>query len=295
MFKNKKWMIVLGSVGALVLVLGAVGVVGAVRVAYAQAQDGEEDFPPPQAEVFQGDGPFGGGHFGARMRGGPMHGGPFPGGPLHQGLEAVADALGLTEDEVVDALEGGRTVAELAEEQDVELAAVVDAVLAETEVRLDEAVESGRLTEERKTQILERLADELPQRFAEPWEPRGPQGGPFGQLHEGFWSRYDAVAEALGLTPQELFSELHGGKTIAEVAEERGVDADEIREALEEARAEMMEERILQAVENGRITEEQSEWMLEGLEKGFLPRERGAGRGRGVGPGRGGCGRGTGR
>lgn len=294
MFKNKTWMIVAGSVGALVVLLGAVGVVGVAGVAHAQANDAGEDSFPLQAQVFQGDGPFGGGHFGAGMAGGPMHGGPLQGRPLHQGLEAVADALGLPEDEVVDALKGGKTVAELAEEQGVELDAVVDAVLAEAEARLDEAVENGRLTEDQASGILDRLGDELPRRFEEPWEPRGPQGGLFGQFHEGFWSRYDAVAETLGLTPEELFSELHGGKTIAEVAEGQGVDMDEIREVLEEARAEMMEERILQAVENGRISEEQAEWMLEGLDNGFLPRGRGRGHARGAGSGRGGRGRGMG-
>ena len=212
-----------------------------------------------------------------------MHGGPFQGGPLHQGLEAVADALRMTEDELIDALQEGKTIAELANEQGMDLEDVVAAALAEAEIRLDEAVENGRLTEEQKAQILERLGDELPQRFAEPWEPRGPHGGLLGQFGEEFWSRYDAVAEALGLTPTELFSELHDGKSVAEVAEDQGVDPEEIQDALEEARAEMMEEGIRQAAENGRISDEQADWMLEGLENGFLPRGRAFGRESGSG------------
>jgi len=293
-FKNKRWMIVIGSVGALALLLGVVGVAGVAGVAHAQTQEEDEGSFPPHGEVFQGGGPFGGGRFGGRMSGGPMNRGEFQGGPLHRGLEAVADTLGLTEEELVEALRDGTSVAELAEEQGVDLDDIVSDVLAEAEERLEEAVENGRLTEDQKSQMLERLADDLPQHFSEPWEPRGPQRGLFGQFSESFWSRYDAVSEVLGLDPEELFSELHDGKSVAEVADEQGVPVDEIREALEAARAEMMEERIRQAVESGRITEERAEWMLEGLENDFLPRERGLGRGPGGGPGCGGRGRGRG-
>ncbi len=45
------------------------------------------------------------------------------------------------------------------------------------------------------------------------------------------------------------------------------------------ARAEGMKEAIEQAVEEGYLTQEQADWMLEGLEKGFMPGRGGFGRG----------------
>jgi len=47
-----------------------------------------------------------------------------------------------------------------------------------------------------------------------------------------------------------------------------------------------MKDAIQQAVEDGRMTQEQADWLLEGLEKGYFPMGRGFGRGFGRGLGR---------
>lgn len=101
------------------------------------------------------------------------------------------------------------------------------------------------------------------------------------------WADFDAVAEALGLTPEALFSELHSGKTLAEIAEAQGVDLEQVFDALRQAREETMKEAIRQAVEEGEMSQDQADWLLEGLEKGYL----GGARGRGFRRGflRGGC------
>jgi uncharacterized membrane protein len=109
-------------------------------------------------------------------------------------------------------------------------------------------------------------------------------GGMFG-AHGGQWTMFDTAAEALGLTPEELFAELHAGKSLDEVAEAQGVDMEAVQEAMNAARSEAMRQMIEQAVEDGNMTQEQADWMLEGLEKGFVPGGRGFGHGRG----RGGC------
>ncbi len=99
------------------------------------------------------------------------------------------------------------------------------------------------------------------------------------------WATFDAVAEALGLTPEQLFSELHSGKTLEEIAEEKGVDIQKVYEAAQAARVQEMKDAIQQAVEDGRMSQEQANWLLEGLEKGYFPMGRGFGRGFGVGRG----------
>ncbi len=88
------------------------------------------------------------------------------------------------------------------------------------------------------------------------------------------WAKYDTVAEALELTPEELFAKLHEGKSLSEVAEEQGVDIDKVHEAVRAAQVEARKEAIEQAVEDGKLTQEQADWMMEGLEKGFLPAQR---------------------
>ena len=97
----------------------------------------------------------------------------------------------------------------------------------------------------------------------------------------GSWAAFDAVAEALGLTPEQLFSELRSGKALEEIAKEKGVDIQKVYEAAQAARIQQMKDAIQQAVKAGRMTQEQADWLLEGLEKGYFPMGRGFGFGRG--------------
>lgn len=101
------------------------------------------------------------------------HGGGHRGGGL--ALSAAATVLGLTEDELRTALAtDGTTLADVAEEQGVDLDALVDALVTAAQERMAVAVEDGRLTQE---QADERLAD-LEERITERVNSESPVGGP---------------------------------------------------------------------------------------------------------------------
>ena len=91
----------------------------------------------------------------------------------------------------------------------------------------------------------------------------------------------EAAAQALGMTADELSSALQGGKTLEQLAEEAGVELQDVQDAIQAAREVEMRERIEQAVSDGTMTQEKADWLLEGLEKGFLD---GPGLGFGFGP-----------
>ena len=96
----------------------------------------------------------------------------------------------------------------------------------------------------------------------------------------------EAAAEALGMTADELSTQLWGGKTLAELADEAGVDLQDVRDAVEAAQLEAVRAAIAQAVEDGNITQAQADWLLEGLDNGYWG--GGYGMGPGFGMGRGG-------
>ena len=98
----------------------------------------------------------------------------------------------------------------------------------------------------------------------------------------------EAAAEALGMTADELSAQLWGGKTLAELAQEKGVDLQDVRDAVEAAQLEAARDAIAQAVEDGSITQAQADWLLEGLDNGYWG--GGHGMGPGFGMGRGGFG-----
>jgi hypothetical protein len=63
------------------------------------------------------------------------------------GLETVATTLGLTADEVRTAIEGGQTIAQLAEANGKTAQDVIDALVAEVKTHLDEEVAAGEHTQ----------------------------------------------------------------------------------------------------------------------------------------------------
>jgi hypothetical protein len=126
---------------------------------------------------------------------------------------------------------------------------------------------------------------------ATPEVPFGCRGRGFGSWG-GSWTMFDTAADALGLTPEEFFTELHDGKTLAEIAEEQGVEVEAVYDTMNAGRVEAMRDAIAQAVEDGTFTQEQADWLLEGLDKGFFPTGRGFGGMRG-GFGHGGMKRGS--
>lgn len=66
------------------------------------------------------------------------------------------------------------------------------------------------------------------------------------------------IAEQLGLQPAELMTELQAGKTIAQLAEEKGVSLDTITEAIVTDR----QTALAQAVTDGRLTQAQADARL---------------------------------
>ena len=198
------------------------------------------------------------------------------GGPRGEHLEVVAEALGMTGDEVREAVSGGQTIAELAEAQGVPLQDVADALVAAETERLQQAVEDGRLTQEEADEKLARMEENILERLESGERGPGGPGGHGGQRGE----HLDVVAETLGMTADEVREAVSGGQTIAELAEAQGVALQDVADALVAAKA----EHLQQAVEDGRLTQEEADEKLAHMEENILEHLESGERGPG-GPG----------
>jgi uncharacterized protein (DUF433 family) len=198
------------------------------------------------------------------------HGGRgMRGGPHDNPLEVVAGALEMTVDELHEALKDGQTIVDLAEAKGVALEDVADAlVVAETE-RLQQAVEDGRLTQEEADEKIAQMEANILEhletgKFVGPVGP-GMPGGPRG---ERFAPPLDVMADALGMTVDELRDALADGQTIAELAEAKGVALEDIAAAL----VAFHSEHLQQAVDNGLLTREEADAKLAEMEANTLER-----------------------
>lgn len=107
----------------------------------------------------------------------PARPGPGPRGGFH--LETAAEALGVTVDELRQALRDGQSLADVAAARGVDAQSVIDALVAEAREKLADGVADGRITQEQADARLAEATEhitamvngELP-----PPGPRGPRG-----------------------------------------------------------------------------------------------------------------------
>lgn len=125
---------------------------------------------------------------------------------------------------------------------------------------VDEAVQQGRLTTEQAEKIKQRI--ENGQFF-----PLGPFHGPGPGREPGFKKGFggknlDVLAEALGMSTDELKAQLRQGKKIADLAQEKGLTVEQLRQKLLEAKI----QAIQQAVKEGKISPEKADQLIEKMQ-----------------------------
>ncbi len=171
--------------------------------------------------------------------------------------EAVAEALGMTTDEVKAALQEGSTLAEIAETQDISEADLVGRLVAQAQAHLEELVASGDITAEEAAEksagLQERVTNAV---SADPSERQGHRG------RKGHGPALETLGEILDLTTDEIKEGFAAGQSIADMAALQSVDIDSVVDQLV---AEAME-RVDAAVEAGKIDAERAAEISEGLE-----------------------------
>lgn len=108
-------------------------------------------------------------------RGGHGHGhGPHAG---RLAPEAVAGALGVTTDELRTALQEGRTLAQVAEDEGVSRADLIGKLVAAAEAQLAEDVQAGRVTQAQADQLSQDLEARITEKIDRVGHRHGPRGG----------------------------------------------------------------------------------------------------------------------
>jgi hypothetical protein len=185
-----------------------------------------------------------------------------------EGLTAAAEAIGITTDELRTALQGGQSIAQVAEANGVEVQTVIDALVANGTDRLEEAIAElpARMAELVEREGLPHLGD-----HGGPGGPGGMRGGPGPGL--------EAAAEAIGITTDELRTALRDGSSLAEVAAANDVDVQTVIDALVAEATTHLDE----AVANGRLTEAEASERAADLEEHITAHVNGEHPGRGPG------------
>ncbi len=115
--------------------------------------------------------------------------GPLRGiGVIGDAFAAAAKTLDMSTDELRAALRDGKSIADVAEEKDVDTDKVVDAMVAAVRAELDQAVDDGKITREHAGERLEALRDRVSAFVNGEFSRVGERGGFFGP-GPGRWHR----------------------------------------------------------------------------------------------------------
>ncbi|MCX6515937.1 MAG: hypothetical protein NTZ62_04780 [Actinobacteria bacterium] len=152
-------------------------------------------------------------------------------------LAAASKVLGITEAELKTELQAGKSVADVAKAKNIEIATVKAALVAEAKAHIDAEVAAGKHTAaEGVTKLAEKTSRIDTMLTTAGLPARGPQGvgGKGGHEGKGGPGRFmsDALAKVLKLTSTELKTQLHSGKSLADVAKAQSVDIADVKTAL---------------------------------------------------------------
>jgi len=148
-------------------------------------------------------------------------------------LATVSKVLGITEAELKAELEAGKSVSDVAKAKNIDLATVKAALLAEAKAHIDAEVAAGKHTAAEGAAKLADMTSRIDTMLTTAGLPaRGPhgKGGPEGKGGGKFMSA--TLATTLKLTQEELKTQLHSGKSIADVAKAQSVDIADVKTVL---------------------------------------------------------------
>jgi len=149
-----------------------------------------------------------------------------------KGADAVATALGITLEDLKTELSSGKSIADVAKAQNVDIAEVISAITADMKAHLDEEVASGEHTQaeaDAKLAEFTTRATEMVNIVGGPMN--GQKGGPGGNHGKAAFVT-DALAKVLKTTSTELHTQLRAGKSIADVAKAQNVDISDVKAVL---------------------------------------------------------------
>ncbi|MGG1518062.1 hypothetical protein ABE504_21775 [Paenibacillus oryzisoli] len=162
-------------------------------------------------------------------------GGGIPGFGIGGDSNELATLLGMTQEELTAERKAGKSLAEIAQAKGVSEDTLV-AKLTEAETKkLDDAVAAGKLKQEQADKMKTGIADRWKKLVeAKPGTVDGRKGpapafGKGGSMAGfGTWGDPHELATILGMTDEELAAERKAGKSLAEIAQAKGISEDEL-------------------------------------------------------------------
>lgn len=161
----------------------------------------------------------------------------------HKGGAAIAQIIGMDSKSLGQELKSGKTLAQIAAAKGIDANTLKQKLQSALNDRLDKAVASGKLTGDKAAQIKAKEASEIANKINQPWTGKKEKSG----FDKGMGQTIQSV---LGLEATQLKEQLKSGKTLAQIATDKGISKADLTTKLQAA----MESNIDQAVKDKKLT-----------------------------------------
>ncbi len=183
--------------------------------------------------------------------------------PLSQELRLVADALDMSDVELQTALDGGKTLADLVKAQNLSLANLIKAVSSKYSETFAQMITDGKMTQSDVDKMLADLEANLTE-----WYNSGEMPAAWQQRGGGVRVGVQEVADALGMTAEDLQSALDSGTTIAQLVQKQGTTLDVLATTL----LERFSEQLDKSVSDGSMTQAEADQKLADMKTDLMTR-----------------------
>lgn len=143
-------------------------------------------------------------------------------------LKETATLLNLDEKTLMDELKQNKTLAQVAQEKGGLTEDALIQKLTDIETKaIDDAVSAGKITQDQADKRKANLADHL-KKAVTVTKPQGQHGEKGERGAFGMMGNPENLTKILGITQQELKDAMKAGKSLAEIAQDKGISRDQL-------------------------------------------------------------------
>ncbi|WP_240762449.1 hypothetical protein [Paenibacillus thalictri] len=157
-------------------------------------------------------------------------------------VSEAAEILGMDKDALDKALET-KTLTEIAKEKGISEDDLVAKLQAERSKKIDEAVQSGKIPADKAEKLKASMSKHLRFMVNKP-NLHQMDRERFMKKHPMFFHGVDNIAGILGMTKEELKTELKSGKSITEIAAAKGIAKEDLIAKIKEQMTPVIEKMI---------------------------------------------------
>jgi hypothetical protein len=151
-------------------------------------------------------------------------------------IDEAATILGLQADKITQSLSEGKSLLDIAKEQSMNEADFTSRLLAMRISKVDEAVKSGKITQEKadhvKAKMQEHISFMIHRKNLQDLHSKGQQK-PFSKEAKHMMNP-EKLSLILGIPEDKLIEQLKAGKSITEIAEVQGITKQQLIEKIKE-------------------------------------------------------------